>query len=92
MTDFEHIETLGKGGFGIVFESKNKVDECHYAVKRIALPNRYVHYQNLPMHYTEIFKVVKNEKFQKKIFYIFLIFCSKHRLWVHVRTASPRWF
>ena len=41
-TDFEHMQTLGKGGFGIVFESRNKVDECNYAVKRIALPNRLV--------------------------------------------------
>ena len=32
------------------------------------------HYQNLPMQYTEIFKVVKNEKFQYEIFAIFLIF------------------
>ena len=26
------------------------------------------------------------------VFTIFLIFCSKHRLWVHVRTASLRRF
>lgn len=38
-SDFDHIQVLGKGGFGVVFETKNKVDECHYAVKRIALPN-----------------------------------------------------
>jgi len=31
---------LGKGGFGVVFEAMNQVDECHYAIKRIALPNR----------------------------------------------------
>ena len=41
------------------------------------------------MQYTEIFKVVKNENFQKKMFAIFLIFAPKHRLWVHVRTACP---
>lgn len=40
-TDFDHVQCLGKGGFGIVFEAKNKVDDCHYAVKRISLPNRY---------------------------------------------------
>ncbi|KAJ8316798.1 hypothetical protein KUTeg_004702 [Tegillarca granosa] len=39
-TDFEHVQCLGKGGFGIVFEARNKVDDCHYAVKRISLPNR----------------------------------------------------
>ncbi|XP_072042264.1 eukaryotic translation initiation factor 2-alpha kinase 3-like [Amphiura filiformis] len=40
LTDFEHQECLGKGGFGIVFQAKNKVDENSYAVKRITLPNR----------------------------------------------------
>ncbi|XP_063963492.1 eukaryotic translation initiation factor 2-alpha kinase 3-like [Lytechinus pictus] len=40
LTDFEHTECLGKGGFGIVFRAKNKVDENSYAVKRITLPNR----------------------------------------------------
>lgn len=36
-TDFDHIQVLGKGGFGIVFEARNKVDDCNYAVKRITL-------------------------------------------------------
>ena len=48
------------------------------------------HYENMPMQYTEIFKVVKNENFQWKYFDIFLIFAPKHRLWVHVRTASAK--
>ena len=39
------------------------------------------------MQYTVIFKVVKNENFQKKSFDIFSYFCSKHRLWVHIRTC-----
>ena len=30
----------------------------------------------MPMQYTEIFKVVKNENFQWKFFYIFLIFAQ----------------
>ena len=34
------------------------------------------HYENMPMQYTEIFKAVKNENFQKKIFAIFLIFAQ----------------
>ena len=33
----------------------------------------------------------KNEKFQKKMF-AFSYSCSKHRLWVHVITASSRRF
>ena len=48
------------------------------------------HYENLPMQYTEFFSVVKNGNFQLKKFDIFSYFCSKHRLWVHVRTASPQ--
>lgn len=32
---------LGKGGFGIVFEARNNVDECCYAIKRITLPIKY---------------------------------------------------
>ena len=35
-----------------------------------------LHYENLPMQYTVIFKVVKNENFQQKIFHIFLIFAQ----------------
>ncbi|XP_048745657.2 eukaryotic translation initiation factor 2-alpha kinase 3-like [Ostrea edulis] len=36
--DFDQLQVLGKGGFGIVFEARNKVDECCYAIKRITLP------------------------------------------------------
>ena len=36
------------------------------------------------MQYTEIFGALKIGNFQLKNFDIF---CSKHRLWVHVRTA-----
>ena len=32
------MRCLGKGGFGVVFEAKNKIDDIHYAVKRIQLP------------------------------------------------------
>ncbi|KAL4824830.1 hypothetical protein H8958_007539 [Nasalis larvatus] len=39
LTDFEPIQCLGRGGFGVVFEAKNKVDDCNYAIKRIRLPN-----------------------------------------------------
>jgi len=38
-SDFDHIECIGKGGFGVVFKAKNKIDGCNYAVKRIYLPN-----------------------------------------------------
>ena len=39
-SDFDPIQVLGKGGFGVVFEAKHKIDESHYAVKRICLPVR----------------------------------------------------
>ena len=31
----------------------------------------YLHYENMPMQYTEIFRVVKNENFQWKFFLFF---------------------
>lgn len=39
LTDFEPVDCLGKGGYGVVFKAKNKIDDCNYAIKRIALPN-----------------------------------------------------
>ncbi|KAL3289494.1 hypothetical protein HHI36_022915 [Cryptolaemus montrouzieri] len=38
MNDFETLQCLGKGGFGVVFQVKQKIDECQYALKRITLP------------------------------------------------------
>ena len=38
LVDFDHLECLGKGGFGVVFKAKKKIDECDYAIKRIYLP------------------------------------------------------
>lgn len=40
LTDFDLVQCLGKGGFGVVFEVKNKLDDCHYAIKRILLPSK----------------------------------------------------
>ncbi len=39
LLDFDHLECIGKGGFGVVFKARNKIDGCEYAVKRIYLPN-----------------------------------------------------
>ena len=50
------------------------------------------HYTNMSVQYTAIFHGCKNDNFQMKIFDIFLIFALKHRLWVHVRTASATRF
>ncbi|XP_026746940.1 eukaryotic translation initiation factor 2-alpha kinase-like [Trichoplusia ni] len=38
--DFTPLRCLGRGGFGVVFEAKNNIDHCSYAVKRITLPRR----------------------------------------------------
>ncbi|XP_058061442.1 eukaryotic translation initiation factor 2-alpha kinase-like [Anopheles bellator] len=38
--DFDLVQCLGKGGFGVVFEVRNKLDDCRYAIKRVALPNK----------------------------------------------------
>ncbi|XP_067615937.1 eukaryotic translation initiation factor 2-alpha kinase isoform X2 [Eurosta solidaginis] len=40
LSDFDLVRCLGCGGFGVVFEAKNKLDDCKYAVKRITLPNK----------------------------------------------------
>lgn len=42
LTDFEPVDCLGKEGYGVVFEARNKIDDCNYAIKRIALSNRSV--------------------------------------------------
>ena len=49
-----------------------------------------MHYANTSVQYTAIFHGCNNDNFQKKIFDTFSYFCSKHILWVHVRTASER--
>ncbi len=41
-SEFEEKECLGRGGFGVVFEAKNNVDDISYAIKRIALHSRQV--------------------------------------------------
>ncbi|XP_066925254.1 eukaryotic translation initiation factor 2-alpha kinase 3-like isoform X2 [Clytia hemisphaerica] len=38
LVDFDHLECLGKGGFGVVFKARKKIDEFEYAIKRIYLP------------------------------------------------------
>ncbi|KAF4521545.1 hypothetical protein B566_EDAN009513 [Ephemera danica] len=40
LDDFEQVRCLGRGGFGVVFEARKKIDDCSYAVKRIQLPFR----------------------------------------------------
>lgn len=37
--DFDTLECLGKGGFGVVFSARHKIADLDYAIKRITLPN-----------------------------------------------------
>uniref|UniRef100_A0A8D8ZJP0 non-specific serine/threonine protein kinase n=1 Tax=Cacopsylla melanoneura TaxID=428564 RepID=A0A8D8ZJP0_9HEMI len=37
LTDFEPVHCLGRGGFGVVFQAMNRIDDCDYAIKRITL-------------------------------------------------------
>ncbi len=41
LVDFEPVRCLGKGGFGVVFESKNKLDDNRFVHCRL-LDNRYI--------------------------------------------------
>ncbi|XP_065177405.1 eukaryotic translation initiation factor 2-alpha kinase 3-like isoform X1 [Sycon ciliatum] len=36
-SDFEKVKTLGKGGFGVVFQARNNFDSQQYAIKRVLL-------------------------------------------------------
>ncbi|KAI2811809.1 Eukaryotic translation initiation factor 2-alpha kinase 3 [Blomia tropicalis] len=40
LQDFEPICLLGEGGFGSVYKAKHKIDEIHYAVKRVRIPKQ----------------------------------------------------
>ncbi|XP_064118578.1 eukaryotic translation initiation factor 2-alpha kinase 3-like [Macrobrachium nipponense] len=40
LTDFKPMRCLGRGGFGVVFQVYNNLDENEYAVKRITLPSK----------------------------------------------------
>jgi serine/threonine protein kinase len=35
--EYEHMRLLGRGGFGVVFEAMNKLDERRVAIKRVSL-------------------------------------------------------
>ena len=54
------------------------------------MANRY-HYKNMPIQIYWKFYHQKQKIFRQKIWYS-PYFCSKHRLWVPIRTASARQF
>lgn len=41
-SDFVELEKLGSGGFGSVYKTYNKIDQCMYAIKKIKLDNLLV--------------------------------------------------
>jgi hypothetical protein len=58
--NFEEIETIGKGGFGLVFKARHKIDSSNYAIKVIELKVGLS--QNLMEH-----KVIKEVKTMMKL-------------------------
>ncbi|GMS98482.1 hypothetical protein PENTCL1PPCAC_20657, partial [Pristionchus entomophagus] len=40
--EFEVNRILGAGGFGIVFEGINVIDNCRYAVKRVSVKSSHI--------------------------------------------------
>ena len=50
------------------------------------------HYVNTYTIHCDFFSAAKMTIINSNFLYIFPYFCSKHRLLVHVRTASLRWF
>ena len=71
----------------IITESRNNA--CFIMILHCILS---LCYKNLPMQYTEISELLKIEIFSTENFLYFSYFYSKHRLWIQVRTASPKPF
>ena len=59
-------------------------------VQTILMCAQRTHYENMPSQIYWKFYHQKKKKNQIKKFWYFSYYCSKHRLWVLVRTASPR--
>ena len=65
-----------------------QLKKFHFTDIKIAV----YHYANMSVQYTAIFHGYKNGNFQMKKCDFFSFFCSKHRSWVNVRTASLKRF
>lgn len=72
--EFEEIEMLGEGGFGSVFEARNKLDGKRYAIKKIKLAN---------IHPDECLKVIP-QKFYFLQFCFFIIYSNFAIYYHHV--------
>lgn len=44
-TDFDQKEHIGEGGFGKVYEVRNKLDKSHYAIKKIKVTQKKSNFQ-----------------------------------------------
>ena len=63
----------------------------HFCFAEFTVKSKINHYENPPIQIYRKFHLQKLKIFRKKKTLIFFsYFCSKHRLWVLVRTASPR--
>ena len=58
--------------------------------KIVDLIGLFWHYENMPVQIYWKFYTTKKWKFSDKKFWYFSYFCSKHWLWVLLRTASVR--
>ncbi|XP_074642739.1 eukaryotic translation initiation factor 2-alpha kinase-like [Tubulanus polymorphus] len=76
-SDFEPIRCLGAGGFGVVFEAKNKIDECHYAIKRICVRNSEKAKE----------KVMREARALAKLDHVGIV--RYHQVWIE--TPPPGW-
>ena len=64
----------------------------HTRVVIALLLHDVIHWKTATSYDKYFFLSCKKRKFSAEIFLYFSYFCSKHRLWVHVITASPRRF
>ena len=63
----------------MIFANLRKSSNVLYTISKLSRyvwNQTFIHYENLPMQYTVIFKNVKNENFQWKTYDIFLIFAQ----------------
>ena len=87
---FKLLNAMFLHNLWLIVTSSAKVSwqsNCHY--------NKFchcIHYENMPIQIYWKFFPTKEWKFSDKNFWYFSYFCSKHRLWVPVRTASTRQF
>ena len=80
--------------FFLILKKKKKKKKCWVLnwksfVKHLKwVPTQHVHYENMPIQIYWKFYNKKKGKFSDKKFWYVSYFCSKHRLWILVRTAS----